>query len=240
MCVNEAAIGSWGKERERKFDGEKKNDFLLFCFCNFLILSLSQLSLLRAVPLHGHRQLTRSAVVAELRQIDPCFDFDFDFLETFSSLLSSSQKKHLSLPLSLSPFPLPLSLTLPGPETKLPVSDWQRHRGPQQRALAVGRHVVEAFVGVDPRSVFSFRDNQIQESLHVCPDVGVGVLVDRQGGAGVPDEDVNRARLESSQFRAAGVGHVARDEVAASLGGREVHRELVDLDRLFLIHLPLS
>jgi hypothetical protein len=28
--------------------------------------------------------------------------------------------------------------------------------------------------------------------------------------------------------------------VAASLGGREVHRELVDLDRLFLIHLHLS
>jgi hypothetical protein len=45
----------------------------------------------------------------------------------------------------------------------------------------------------------------------------------------VPDEDVGGAGAEGPKLGASRVDDVARDEVAASLGRREVHRELVDL-----------
>lgn len=74
-------------------------------------------------------------------------------------------------------------------------------------------HVVRSFAGVDVGELF--RGNGVERGFEIDADIGVGVLIDRQGGGRVLDEDVQQADLELRQLWD-GAQNVMRDQVKAA------------------------
>ena len=103
---------------------------------------------------------------------------------------------------------------LPGADREAAAGDRQRERRAEQRRLDVGGHVVGALDRVGPVARV-LGDGLVEVGLEVVAHVGRGVLVERQRGAGVADEDVQQPDLEALEL-GHGLEHVARDQVKAA------------------------
>ena len=88
---------------------------------------------------------------------------------------------------------------LPSAEGQTSLTDRDVQRRAQQRAFRVCRHVVFAFVQMLVGIVF--RNEFIEDRFHIDANVGRGVFVDRQRGAGVLNEDVHQTDLDLFDFR---------------------------------------
>lgn len=87
---------------------------------------------------------------------------------------------------------------LPGSEEEPASADGDGERRADQRRFDVGGHVVRAFEGVDigPGLWGDFVDRHFE----VAADVGIGVLIDREGGGGVLNEDMEEAGLDLGEL----------------------------------------
>lgn len=88
----------------------------------------------------------------------------------------------------------------------------------------MGRHVVRSFERMDVRE--RFRDGMVHGRFKVDADIGICVLVERQRGRRVLDEDVEQADADLSKLRDR-VQDVSGNEVEAAPGGRKRDSGLV-------------
>lgn len=109
---------------------------------------------------------------------------------------------------------------LPRAEGEAAVGDGNGERDADDGGLGVAGHVVRALVGVDKDLSLVVGDDVVESGGHVCAHVRIAVLVERDGGGRVLQEEVDGADgvlLEG--------GHVADnlvgDEVAAAGTGGE-------------------
>ena len=86
--------------------------------------------------------------------------------------------------------------SLPGAECHPAVHDRNDFAGPRESHSDVTWHVVGTFLGVDePRG--GFWDEFFEKHLQVTAGTGIGVFHDDEAGAGMPDENGDRAILDS-------------------------------------------
>src|SRR5690606_16557263 len=87
---------------------------------------------------------------------------------------------------------------LPGAQCQSAVGHRDGQGAADQHALDVGRHVVRALGEVFVVGGV-LRHHYVEVAFQVAPHVGVGVLVDGQGGGGVLDKQVEQAHLAIGQ-----------------------------------------
>ncbi len=107
---------------------------------------------------------------------------------------------------------------LPGAQTRFSALDGNRKRTAQQRRLHMGRHIVGALAGV-PMGEILGGDGR-QRAFEIQGDIRVGVLVDRERGRRVLDENVHQAGSDLAKLWQSGqdlVGH----QMEAGGQGRE-------------------
>lgn len=112
---------------------------------------------------------------------------------------------------------------LPRAEAQPAAGNGDQQAAAQQRRLDVGRHVVGPFDRVLVRELF--RHDGRQAGLEVHGHVGVGVLVDRQRGRRVLQEDVQQADLVLGQLGQS-LHDLACHEMEPSRVGRKLERAL--------------
>jgi hypothetical protein len=88
---------------------------------------------------------------------------------------------------------------------------------------ATHRHVVVSLHGVPKRSVVipTGRDDLVEGSFQVPPNVGIGVFVEGQAGGGVLNEQIAHADIDLRQVGLDGLLDLPCDEVTAPGGGSD-------------------
>lgn len=82
--------------------------------------------------------------------------------------------------------------SLPRAQRQAATAHWDVQRRLRQRALDMGRHVVDAFGRMAVKAV-AFRDQCLEEFFHVPQNPVVGIFLYRQRRRGMPDKNTQQA-----------------------------------------------
>ena len=120
--------------------------------------------------------------------------------------------------------------SLPRAQVQSPVGNGNREAGSHQGRFGMGGHVVPAFQRMVVPGL-PFTHQVIENFFHVAPYVRVTVLVDRQSGTGMLDEEVEQSGLGQCRQVAQ---HLVRHQMKAAGARPEGESGLLYHKRLYL------
>lgn len=124
--------------------------------------------------------------------------------------------------------------SLPGAETEPSLPDGQGERAADHDGFDVRRHIVRPLEGVLVVGG-TFRNHLLEMAFQVSAYVGIGVLIDRQGGRGMLQEEMEEPDLDLTDLGQRRED-LLRDQVKASRTSGQGTLSLDPIHRICLVH----